>query len=162
VMFDLLALAFQTDSTRIATLMLAHEGSNRPYPEIGISRGHHDLSHHAGKAENLEMIAQIDKHHMSYFAKFLEKLNGLHDADGNSILHNSMIAYASGNGDGNAHSHTNLPVVLAGSGGGKLQAGRFHKVASMPMTNMFMEMLKHLGVHDVEHVGDSDSRSVAI
>ena len=74
VMFDLLALAFQTDSTRIATLMLAHDGSNRPYPEIGISRGHHDLSHHGGKQENLEMIAQIDKHHMTYFAKFLEKL----------------------------------------------------------------------------------------
>jgi hypothetical protein len=162
VMFDLLALAFQTDSTRIATLMLSHEGSNRPYPEIGISRGHHDLSHHAGKSENLEMIAQIDKHHMSYFARFLEKLNGLRDADGNSILHNSMIVYTSGNGDGNAHSHTNLPVLVAGSGGGKLQTGRFHKVSSMPMSNMYLEMLEHLGVHGIEHFGDSDSRNVSI
>jgi hypothetical protein len=162
VMFDLVALAFQTDSTRIATLMLAHEGSNRPYPEIGISRGHHDLSHHGGKRENLEMIAQIDKHHMTYFAKFLEKLAQIHDADGNSILHNSMIVYASGNGDGNAHSHTNLPVLVAGSGGGKLQTGRFHKVASMPMSNMYLEMLEHLGVHGVSRFGDSDSRSVAI
>lgn len=162
VMFDLVALAFQTDSTRIATLMLAHEGNNQPYPEIGISRGHHDLSHHAGKSENLEMIAQIDKHHMSYFAKFLEKLNQLRDADGNSILHNSMIVYASGNSDGNAHSHTNLPVLVAGSGGGKLQTGRFHKVTSMPMSNMYLEMLEHLGVHGVESFGDSDSRSVSI
>jgi Protein of unknown function (DUF1552) len=162
VMYDLLALAFQTDSTRIATLMLAHEGSNRPYPEIGISRGHHDISHHGGKRENLEMIAQIDKHHMTYFARFLEKLNQLRDADGSSILHNSMIVYASGNGDGNAHSHTNLPVLVAGSGGGKLHTGRFHKVSSMPMSNMYLEMLEHLGVHGVDRFGDSDGRNVAI
>jgi hypothetical protein len=142
--------------------MLAHEGSNRPYPEIGISRGHHDLSHHGGKRENLEMIAQIDKHHMTYFARFLQKLNQLRDADGSSVLHNSMIVYASGNGDGNAHSHTNLPVLVAGSGGGKFHTGRFHKVASMPMSNMYLEMLEHLGVHAVGRFGDSDSRSVSI
>jgi hypothetical protein len=99
---------------------------------------------------------------MSYFARFLEKLSQTHDADGSSILHNSMIMYASGNADGNAHSHTNLPVLMAGSCGGKLQTGRFHKVASMPMANMYMEMLEHLAVHGVEHVGDSDSRSVSI
>jgi hypothetical protein len=161
-MFDLLALAFQTDSTRIATLMLAHEGSNRPYPQIGISRGHHDLSHHGGKQENLDMIAQIDKHHMSYFARFLEKLNQMKDADGTSILHNSMIVYASGNGDGNAHSHTNLPVLMAGRGGGKLHTGRFHKVASMPMSNMYIEMLENLDIHSVNRFGDSDGRRAAI
>ncbi len=162
VMFDLLAIAFQTDSTRIATLMLAHEGNNQPYPEIGISRGHHDLSHHGGKPENLEMVAQIDKHHLSYFARFLEKLALLRDADGSSILHNSMVVYAGGNGDGNAHSHTNLPVILAGSGGGTLQTGRFQKVGSMPMSNMYLEMLEHLGVHGIDRFGDSDSRNVAI
>jgi hypothetical protein len=161
-MFDLLALAFQTDSTRIATLMLAHEGSNRPYPQIGISRGHHDLSHHGGKQENLDMIAQIDKHHISYFARFLEKLNQMKDADGTSILHNSMIVYASGNGDGNAHSHTNLPVLMAGRGGGKLHTGRFHKVASMPMSNMYIEMLENLDIHSVNRFGDSDGRRAAI
>lgn len=162
LMFDLLAIAFQTDSTRIATLMLAHEGNNQPYPEIGISRGHHDLSHHGGKPENLEMIAQIDKHHLSYFARFLEKLAQMREADGSSILHNSMIVYASGNGDGNAHSHTNLPVILAGAGGGKLQTGRFQKVGSMPMSNMFLEMLEHVGVRGIERFGDSDRRHVAI
>ncbi len=162
VMFDLVALAFQTDSTRIATLMLAHEGSNRPYPEIGIARGHHDLSHHGNNPENLEMIAQIDKHHMKYFAEFLEKLARMRDADGNSILHNSMIVYAGGNGDGNAHSHTNLPVILAGAGGGKLQTGRFCKVASMPMSNLYLEMLENLGINGVSHFGDSNDRRVAI
>ena len=80
------------------------------------------------------------------------EIGSMRDADGNSILHNSMIVYASGNADGNAHSHTNLPVILAGSGGGKLQTGRFHKVASMPMSNMYLEMLEHLGIHGVRPI----------
>jgi Protein of unknown function (DUF1552) len=162
VMFDMIALAFQTDSTRIATLILSHDGSNRPFPAIDVSRGHHDLSHHQGKQENLDQIAKIDKHHMTYFAKFLEKLASMHDADGNSILHNSMIVYTSGNADGNAHSHTNLPVLLAGAGGGKLHTGRFHNVDSLPMSNMYLEMLEFMGVAAVDHLGDSNNRRVQI
>jgi hypothetical protein len=156
VMYDMIAMAFQTDSTRIATLILSHDGSNRAFPEIGISQGHHELSHHAGKPENLEMIAKIDRHHMKYFGEFLEKLAKSQDADGNSVLHNSMIVYTGGNADGNAHSHTNLPVILAGSGGGKLQTGRFHKVDAMPMSNMYLEMLQHLGVAGIDRFGDSN------
>lgn len=162
VMYDMIALAFETDATRIATLIIAHDGSNRPYPMIGVGRGHHDLSHHGGKQENLEMIAKIDRHHMEYFARFLQKLSQMRDADGNTVLHNSMIVYASGNADGNAHSHTNLPVILAGSAGGKLQGGRFHKVPSMPMANMYLEMLEHMGISDIDRFGDSDNRRVAI
>jgi hypothetical protein len=162
VMFDMIVLAFQTDSTRIATMILAHDGSNRSYPEIGVARGHHDLSHHQGKAENLDPIAQIDKHHMKYFAQFLEKLAQSRDADGTSILHNSMIVYAGGNGDGNAHSHTNLPVILAGAGGGKLTTGRFHQLDALPMSNMYVEMLRHMGVTGVDRFGDSTDRPAAI
>lgn len=162
VMFDMLVLAFQTDSTRVATLMLAHDGSNRRYSEIGIARGHHDLSHHQGNKDNLELLAQIDKFHMKYFGQFLDKLAASKDADGNSILHNSMIVYASGNADGNAHSHTNLPVILAGAGGGKLQTGRFHNVTSMPMSNMYLEMLEHMGIAAVDRFGDSNNSRVAI
>jgi hypothetical protein len=158
VMFDMVALAFQTDSTRIATLILSHDGSNRPFPVIDIARGHHDLSHHQGNTENLDMIAQIDRHHMSYFAKFLNKLAEAKDADGSSVLHNSMIVYACGNADGNAHTHANLPVLLAGAGGGKLRTGRFHKVDSMPMSNMYIEMLEHMGVKGIKEFGDSDDR----
>ena len=162
VMLDMLVLAFQTDSTRIATLILSHDGSNRPFPVIDIPRGHHDLSHHQGRQENLDMIAKIDEHHMTYFGRFLDKLDQLQDGDGNSILHNSMIVYACGNADGNAHSHTNLPVILAGSGGGRLQTGRFHKVPSMPMSNMYVEMLEHMGVADIDRFGDSTDRRAAI
>jgi hypothetical protein len=162
VMYDMIALAFQSDSTRVATLIIAHDGSNRPYPEIGVQRGHHELSHHQGKAENLEMIARIDRHHMTYFGRFLEKLARSQDADGNSILHNSMVMCASGNADGDAHSHTNLPVVLAGRGGGGLQSGRYLKLPSMPMSNLFVEMLAHMGIDGVKQFGDSDGRRVAI
>ena len=108
------------------------------------------------------MIAQIDKFHMKYFGQFLDKLAAAKDDDGTSILHNSMIVYASGNADGNAHSHTNLPVILAGGGGGKLQTGRFHKVKSMPMSNMYLEMLEHMGVAAVDRFGDSNNSRVAI
>jgi hypothetical protein len=158
IMYDMIVLAFQTDSTRLATLMVAHDGSNRPYPEIGIARAHHDISHHQSKPENLDLIGQIDKFHMDHFGKFLGKLAATKDADGTSILHNSMIVYASGNADGNAHSHTSLPVVLAGRGGGKLQSGRFLNAGSVPMSNMYLEMLRHMGVEAVDRFGDSTGR----
>ena len=108
-MFDMMILAFQTDSTRIATFLLANEGSNRTFPEIGIAEGHHNLSHHLGKKEMMDKIAEIDLWYVEQFARFLEKLDAVKDVDGNSLLHNSMIVYGSGNGDGNRHTHSNLP-----------------------------------------------------
>lgn len=161
-MFDMIVLAFQTDSTRIATLILAHDGSNQRYPDIGVDEGHHELSHHQNKPETLEKIAKIDRYHIEHFARFLGKLAAAKDADGNSVLHNSMILYAGGNADGNAHSHTNLPVILAGAGGGKLQAGRFHKVPSMPMANMYVEMLANLGLVGITRFGDSNDKQVGV
>ena len=162
VMYDMIALAFQTDSTRVVTLMVAHDGNNRRYPEIGIDRGHHDISHHQNRAENLDQIGQIDKFHMESFGGFLKKLAATKDADGTSVLHNSMIVYASGNADGNAHSHTNLPVVLAGGGGGKLNPGRFTTVPSMPMSNLYLQMLENVGVAAVDHFGDSNNHRLEI
>jgi hypothetical protein len=162
VMYDMIALAFETDSTRIATLILSHDGSNRSFPVIDIERGHHDLSHHQGREENLDQIAKIDRHYMTFFAKFLEKLAALKDADGTSVLHNSMVVYAGGNADGNAHSHDNLPVILAGAGGGGLQTGRYHSVRSMPMANMYLEMLEHMGIHGINRFGDSNNKRASI
>jgi hypothetical protein len=162
LMYDMLLLAFQTDSTRVATFILAHDGNNRSFPEIGVTQGHHDLSHHQGRQENLEKIAQVDAHYMSFFAEFLEKLANTQDANGNSLLHNSMIVYCCGNSDGNRHSHTNLPVVLAGAGGGSLQTGRFHRVPSLPMSNLFVELVEHMGIESVERFGDSNGKRVSI
>ena len=113
-------LAFQSDLTRVSTMMLAHDGSNRSFDHIGISEGHHDLSHHRNDEERIKKIAQIDRWYVEQFAKFLEKLKSTPDVDGKSLLDNSMIVYGSGNADGNRHTHSNLPIVLAGGGGGAL------------------------------------------
>jgi hypothetical protein len=155
LMYDMLVLAFQTDSTRVATLMLAHDGSNRPFGEIGVSEGHHDLSHHQNKPETMQKVARIDLFYAQQFARFLEKLQGTKDVDGNSILHNSQIVYGSGNADGNRHTHTDLPMLLAGAAGGTLNPGRFVKAGSKPATNLFVGMAHRMGMHDLKRFGDS-------
>src|SRR2546425_2279970 len=113
VMFDMLILAFQTDSTRIATFLLANEGSNRAFPEIEIAEGHHYLTHHQSKQDMIDKVASIDLWYMRQLGKFLEKMEQTKDIDGHSLLQNSMIVYGSGNADGNRHTHVNLPVILA-------------------------------------------------
>lgn len=158
LMYDLLFLAFRTDSTRVATFLLSYESSNRTFPDIGVTEGHHNLSHHQNKKETLEKIARIDLWYMQQFARFLEKLEEARDADGRSILHNSMIVYGSGNGDGNRHNHNNLPFVLAGSGGGRLAPGHYHKVKAQPMNNIFLSLLDRMGVSGVTRLGDSTGR----
>lgn len=158
LMYSMMALAFETDSTRIATLLLAHDGSNRSFKDIGVSEGHHELSHHQGKQELIDQIAKIDLYYMEQFAWFLEKLNATKDIDGKSLLHNSMIVYGGGNADGNRHSHDNLPVILAGAGGGTLTPGRFVRHGGQPMSNLYLSMLDRLGVDGVTRFGDSTGR----
>jgi uncharacterized protein DUF1552 len=162
LMFDMMILAFQTDSTRIATFLLANEGSNRTFPEIGISEGHHNLSHHFGKKEMMEKIGSIDRWYIERFAKFLEKLESIKDLDGHSLLHNSMIVYGSGNSDGNRHTHSNLPIILAGGGGGSLATGRHVKFKGKPLNNLYLSMLDRLGVDGVARLGDSTGRAQAV
>ena len=162
LMADMLALAFQTDSTRVATMILAHDGSNRAFPEIGIPEGHHSLSHHQNKQDSLDKYARIDRFYMEAFARFLEKLDAIKDVDGRSVLDNSMIVYGCGNGDGNRHNHDNLPVVLAGGGGGTLSPGRFLQLDSTPMSNLFLGMLDRVGVRDQPRFGDSTAQLDAI
>lgn len=158
IMYDMLLLAFQTDSTRIATLLLAGDGTNRAFPQIGISEGHHYLSHHQGNEDMLEKIAQIDYYYMQHFARFLEKLEETQDVNGNSLLQNSMIVYGCGNSDGNRHTHHDLPVILAGGGGGTLDTGRYLKVDRTPMSNMFLSMLDRMDINEVDQFGDSTGR----
>ena len=158
LMLDMLALAFQTDSTRVATLMLGHDGDNRSLPEIGISEGHHDLSHHFQNEEKIQKLTEIDLWYATQFAKFLQKLEATKDVDGQSLLHNSMILYGSGNADGNRHTHANLPLILAGGGGGALTPGRYVQHGSKPMTNLFLSMADKMGVKGLERHGDSTGR----
>ena len=158
LMFDMMILAFQTDSTRIATFLLANEGSNRAFPEIDIAEGHHYLTHHQSKQDMIDKVAAIDLWYMRQLGKFLDKMEQTKDIDGHSLLHNSMIVYGSGNADGNRHTHVNLPVILAGSGGGTLTPGRFVKHGGVPMSNLLLSLGDRMGARSVERLGDSTGR----
>ena len=107
-------------------------------------------------------MAQIDRWYVQQFSRFLQKLGQTRDADGQSLLHNSMIVYGGGNADGNRHSHTNLPILLAGTGGGRLTPGRFTQFDSLPATNLFLGLANRLGLAGLERFGDSTGRIEAI
>jgi hypothetical protein len=158
LMFDMMALAFQTDSTRVATFLLANEGSNRAFPEIDIPEGHHYLTHHQNKQEMIAKVAEIEAWYIAQFAKFLTRLDQTKDIDGHSVLHNSMIVYGSGNSDGNRHTHVNLPIVMAGSGGGTVTPGRYAKFGGVPMSNLLLSMGDRMGATTIEQLGDSTGR----
>jgi len=157
LMYDMLLLAFQTDSTRIGTLLLSYDGSNRTFPSIGISEGHHYLTHNMRKEAYAKKVAKIDQYYIQSYARFLQRMSETEDVDGQSLLHNSMIVYGGAIADGNRHTHENLPVILAGHGGGVIQAGRYLKVPKQPMSNMFVNMLNTYGV-DIDQFGDSSGR----
>ena len=154
LMMDLIVLAFQTDVTRIVTFVLANEGSNRSYPFINVSDGHHDLSHHGGSEKKKAKIRQINTFHIQHFADLLEKMDAISEAEG-SLLDHSMIVYGSGNADGETHSHHNLPILLAGSGCGTIKSGRHLRYPKeTPLNNLWLSMLNRLDVH-LTKLGDS-------
>ena len=158
LMFDMLVLAFQTDSTRVATLLIAREGSNRSFDEINIAEGHHNLTHHKNDAQIIAKVQQIDQWYVQRLAAFLEKMDATKDVDGQSLLHHSMILYGSGNADGNRHTHDNLPIVVAGAGGGALKTGRYVKTPSTPISNLYLSMADGMGAQGIENHGDSTGR----
>ena len=156
-MFDLLTLAFQTDSTRIATFGLAHDGSNRSFADVGVPEGHHQLSHHQRDPEKLRKLAAIDTFYIRQLSYFLAKLKSVKDGESN-LLNNSMIIYGGAICDGDRHNHDDLPVILAGHGGGTLNPGRLISLGGeTPMTNLYLSMLDRLNV-PAERVGDSTGR----
>jgi hypothetical protein len=154
---DMMVLAFQADLTRVCTFPFANEGSNRPYREIGISDGHHDLSHHGFKREKTEKIQKINLFHVEQLAYLVGKLQSIKEGDG-TLLDSCMIAYGSGNSDGNRHNHDDLPILLLGQGGGTLRPGR-HLVyrRNTPLNNLWLCMLDRMGAR-VERFGDSTGR----
>lgn len=162
LMFQMMALAFETDATRVSSMILARDGSNRPFPEIEIAEGHHSLSHHRDNAEMIKKVTQIDRFYAERFAEFLTLLESKHDADGQTILHNSMIVYGCGNSDGNRHTHTNLPVVLAGNGGGALNPNQYFQANNTPMCNLYLTLLDTMGVPALDRFGDSTGRLTGI
>jgi len=156
ILTDILAAAFQTDSTRVATFMLANSGSNRTFPNLGITEGHHTLSHHAGDKNKLEKIKKIDKFYIELFARFLEKLHAVKEERG-TLLDNSMIVYGGALSDGNRHNHDDLPILFAGRGGGTVAGGRFLRMQGQPLNGLFLSMMDRLRVR-VAQFGDTGRR----
>lgn len=151
---DLIVLAFQADVTRVATFVLANEASNKPYPFINVSEGHHDLSHHGGDAAKQEKIKKINLFHTSQLAYLLERLDNVQEGSG-TLLDHSMIAYGSGIHDGNAHNHNDLPILLAGGGNGTLTSGRHIRYEKeTPLNNLWVSMLNRMEI-SVDKLGDS-------
>lgn len=154
LMLDILTLAFQSDTTRVASFMFSYEKSGRAYPEIEAPGSHHSTSHHQNEAKNLDQLTRINTHHMELFARMLQRMSQI-DEGGSSLLDNVMICYGSGISDGNRHNHDDLPIVVAGGGGGTLEGGR-HVIydKKTPLCNLYLEMMARAGV-EAERFGDS-------
>ena len=155
LMGDLMALAFRLDLTRTCTFMWANEGSNRKFPSIGVSEGHHHLSHHKGNLAMIEKIRAINHFQSEMLLDLLQKLDSVEERGG-TLLDNSMILYGSAIADGNRHNHDDLPLILAGGGGGTLDPGRHVRYESgTPLSNLFVSMLQRMGV-ETDRFGDSN------
>ncbi len=153
LMIDLIALAFQTDTTRVA--MLSHTGY-RAYPEVGVKKGHHDLQHHEGDPEKREELRKIDAFNVGLFSYAIEKFASVREGEG-TLLDQSMLMYGSGMSNGNRHSRENLPILLAGRAGGTISPGRYVDYGwkkMTPLSNLYVEMLTRAGIPTTKF-GDS-------
>lgn len=154
LMYDMLLLAFRMDVTRVATFMTGHGGSNRTFPEIGVTDGHHNMSHHRGDEQMVEKIRKIDRFYVERFARFVQRLAETPEGEG-TLLDHCMIMFGSGISDGNRHNHENLPIVLAGRGGGTIDTGRLVQYErNTPLCNLYVALLERMGC-DVASFGDS-------
>jgi Protein of unknown function (DUF1552) len=154
LMYDLLAVAYQTNVTRVATFMVAREISNRTYPQIGVPDGHHATSHHQNKPDKIEKLVKIQEYHLTLFAKFLGKLQATKDGDG-TLLDHSILLYGSNMSNSNAHNHFPLPNLVLGGGAGTLEGHRHLKFPDhTPMSNLLLALLDKAGVHQ-DTLGDS-------
>ena len=157
LMYDLQALAFQADITRVSTFMLAREASTRTYNHIGVPDPHHAISHHGNAPDKIARVEKINAYHVSLFSYFLDTLQATPDGDG-TLLDHSLLMYGGGIGNGNLHQHQDLPCLLAGGAGGRLEGGR-HIVypENTPLTNALVSILDKVDVHR-DSIGDSTGR----
>lgn len=154
LMLDILTLAFQTDTTRVASFMFSYEKSGRSYREIEAPGSHHSTSHHQDKPEAHAELTKINRHHMELFARMLQRMSQIQESE-STLLDNVLILYGSGISDGNRHNHDDLPVLVAGGGGGALRGNRHLNLGQKtPICNLYLEMLHHAGL-GIESFGDS-------
>jgi Protein of unknown function (DUF1552) len=156
LMFDLQALAFASDITRVFSFKLGRDNSNRTYPESGTNGAFHPTSHHGEKEDRILEFAKLNAYHVSMIPYFLERLRATPDADG-TLLDHTILLYGSPMGDSNLHDHKRVPFFLAGRAGGAVNGGRHLKAADgTPLSNVMLGLLHALGLNDVESFGDSD------
>ena len=154
LMMDMLALAYQTDLTRVSTFMLAKEVSGRSYPEIGVADSHHPVSHHQDEPAKLERLHKINEYHLRQFAYLVDKLSKLPEGDG-SMLDHTLFLYGTGISDSNTHFHDDLPIALVGGKAAGIKGGRYMRYPKgTPLTNLHLTILQNMGI-PVEQIGDS-------
>lgn len=157
MLFEMLALAYQADVTRVSCFQMARELSGRTYPNIGVPEAHHSVSHHQLNPHNIQQYTRINKHQVSLFSKLIERMHNTPDGDG-SLLDHSIMLYGTGMGDGDHHTPYNLPVILVGGGCGQLAGGRHMKYEmDTPFMNLGVTLLDKVGVH-VDQIADSTGR----
>jgi len=154
IMYDLMALSYQANITRVASFMVSREVSNRTYPQVGVTDGHHAISHHQNRAENMEKNVRIQTYNVTQFKYFLDRMKNTPDGDG-SLLDHSLILYGSNMSNSNAHDHFPLPNVVVGGANGTMKGGRHLRYEDhTPMANLLVTMLQRVGVHE-DKLGDS-------
>jgi len=155
LMFDLQALAFASDITRVFAFKLGRDASNRVYPDSGVKTAFHSASHHKEREDRIDDFAKINKYHVSMVPYFLNKLKSMQDGDG-TLLDNTLVLYGSAMGDSNVHNHKRVPLFLAGHAGGKLPGGLHVRVPDgTPVANAMLSVIHSLGLEDVDKFGDS-------
>lgn len=155
LMYDLQAIAFQADLTRVITFLTGRETSQRTHPQIGVPDPHHSTSHHQDDPQKIAKLVKINTYHVDLFRYFLERLRATPDGDGN-LLDHSLILYGGGISDGNLHDHSPLPLVLAGGGAGRVKGGRHLAYPKdTPLANLLITLLDKSGVPPPDRIGDS-------
>lgn len=161
LMCDVMVKAFECDRTRVISFMAANAGNNRGYGFLGHPNGHHQYSHHNDDPANLAAIQAINTWEIEQFGYLLDRMAGIVEPDGGTLLDSAMVTFSSEIEDGNAHRHYNLPMLLAGRGGGVVQTGRHLVHSGVPMANLYLSMLQGLGV-DIDSFGDDSNGTIAL
>jgi len=156
LMFDLEVLAYQTDMTRVITLMLGREFSGMTYPQIGVPDAHHPITHHAGEVDKIAKVAKVNAYHVELLAYLLERLRATPDGDGTLLDHMTLV-YGTGMADSNSHAPYDVPVVLLGGGAGQIRGGRHIRYGGLPLANLHLTLLDKFGVR-LDQIGDSTGR----
>ncbi|HEX8031977.1 MAG TPA: DUF1552 domain-containing protein, partial [Vicinamibacterales bacterium] len=158
LMFDLQAVAFASDTTRVFSFKMGRDASSRVYPNSGVNTGFHPASHHGDREDRILDFAKINKYHVGMLPYFLKKLKETKDGDGN-LLDNTLVVYGSPMGDSNIHNHKRCPLFFAGKAGGALKGGLHIKASDgTPMANAMYSALQSIGVSDLSSFGDSSGK----